>query len=78
MTLWKNSYCSTAQTTTFYSRCSISFFAWIAWLLIHILFLVGLRNKLSVLLGWAYAYLFDKPEARIIIHPPAFVTEPKA
>jgi NADH:ubiquinone reductase (H+-translocating) len=53
------------------------FFAWIAWLLIHILFLIGFRNKLAVLLGWAYAYIFDKSEARIIIHPPAFVTEPK-
>jgi NADH dehydrogenase len=52
------------------------FFAWIAWLLIHILFLIGFRNKLSVLLGWAYAYLFDKPEARIIIHPPASVAPP--
>lgn len=46
------------------------FFAWIAWLLIHILFLIGFRNKLSVLLGWAYAYIVNKPEARIIVHPP--------
>lgn len=52
------------------------FFAWIAWLLIHILFLVGFRNKLAVLLGWAYSYLFDKPEARIIVHPPAFAATP--
>lgn len=46
------------------------FFAWIAWLLVHILFLIGFRNKLSVLLGWAYSYIFDKPDARIIVHPP--------
>ena len=45
--------------------------AWIAWLLIHILFLIGFRNKLSVLLGWAYAYIVNNPEARIIVHPPA-------
>ncbi len=44
--------------------------AWIAWLLIHILFLIGFRNKLSVLLGWAYAYIVNNPEARIIVHPP--------
>ena len=25
---------------------------------------------LSVLLGWAFAYLRDNPEARIIVHPP--------
>lgn len=46
------------------------FFAWIAWLLIHILFLIGFRNKLSVLLGWAYAYIRNNPEARIIVYPP--------
>lgn len=48
------------------------FIAWIAWLLIHILFLIGFRNKLSVLLGWAYSYIVNKPEARLIVHPPAF------
>jgi NADH dehydrogenase len=46
------------------------FLAWLAWLLIHITFLVGFRNKLSVLLGWAYAYIINNPEARIIVYPP--------
>ncbi len=45
--------------------------AWFAWLFIHILFLIGFRNRLSVLLGWAFAYLKDNPEARIIVYPPA-------
>lgn len=48
------------------------FFAWMAWLLIHILFLIGFSNKISVLIGWAFAYLSNKPQARIIVHPPAF------
>ncbi len=52
------------------------FFAWIAWLLIHILFLIGFRNKLAVLLGWAYAYIVNNPEARIIVYPPASVADP--
>jgi len=39
--------------------------AWIAWLLIHLAFLVGFRNKLAVLLSWAFAYLIDKPGARV-------------
>ena len=52
------------------------FIAWIAWLLIHILFLIGFRNKLSVLLGWAYSYIVNNPEARIIVHPPATVAPP--
>jgi len=46
------------------------FIAWLAWLFIHIIFLVGFRNKLSVLLGWAYAYIVNNPEARIIVNPP--------
>ena len=52
------------------------FIAWIAWLLIHILFLIGFRNKLAVLLGWAYSYIVNNPEARIIVHPPASVAQP--
>ena len=47
------------------------FIAWLAWLFVHIMFLIGFRNKLSVLLGWAYAYLVNTPEARIIVYPPA-------
>jgi NADH:ubiquinone reductase (H+-translocating) len=47
------------------------FVAWLAWLFVHIMFLVGFRNKLSVLLGWAYSYIVDTPEARIIVYPPA-------
>ncbi len=39
--------------------------AWIAWLVIHLLFLIGFRNKLSVLLQWAWAYIKDKPGARV-------------
>ena len=43
--------------------------AWLAWLFIHLAFLIGFRNKLSVLLSWAFAYLFDKPAARIYSIP---------
>ena len=46
------------------------FVAWLMWLFIHILFLVGFRNKLAVLLGWAFAYIKDNPSARVIINPP--------
>jgi NADH:ubiquinone reductase (H+-translocating) len=54
------------------------FIAWLAWLFVHIMFLVGFRNKLSVLLGWAYSYLVDTPEARIIVYPPAAALPGKA
>ncbi|MGJ8696222.1 MAG: NAD(P)/FAD-dependent oxidoreductase [Verrucomicrobiaceae bacterium] len=39
--------------------------AWLAWLFIHIAFLVGYRNKIAVLTSWAFTYLFDKPGARV-------------
>ena len=42
------------------------FFAWLAWLLIHILYLVGFRNRLSVLMQWAYAYLTFQRGVRLI------------
>ena len=38
---------------------------WLAWLFIHILFLVGFRNKLSVLLQWTFAYIQRKPGSRV-------------
>jgi NADH dehydrogenase len=42
------------------------FLAWLAWLFVHIIFLVGFRNRLLVLIQWAWAYLsFDKG-ARLI------------
>jgi NADH dehydrogenase len=40
--------------------------AWLAWLFVHILFLVGFRNRVLVFIQWAWAYLtFDKG-ARLI------------
>ena len=49
------------------------FIAWTMWLLIHILFLIGFRNKLAVLLGWAFAYFRDNPDARVIVNTPPLV-----
>ncbi|MDP3073749.1 MAG: NAD(P)/FAD-dependent oxidoreductase [Opitutaceae bacterium] len=40
--------------------------AWIVWLLVHLLFLVGFRSKFSVLLNWAYSYFTYRRGARII------------
>ena len=41
--------------------------AWLAWLLVHLLFLVGFRNKVGVLLEWIYSYVTFKRGARIIL-----------
>ena len=40
--------------------------AWIAWLGVHLIFLIGFRNKLSVLMQWTYSYLTYKRGARVI------------
>jgi NADH dehydrogenase len=40
--------------------------AWIAWLLVHIWFLIGFRNRLSVMLDWAWAYWTHQRQARIV------------
>jgi NADH:ubiquinone reductase (H+-translocating) len=46
--------------------------AWLAWLFVHLMFLVGLRNKLSVASHWVYSYLTYKRAARVItgVGPP--------
>jgi NADH dehydrogenase len=40
--------------------------AWLAWLGIHLVFLVGFRNKIAVLFQWFYSYITYKRGARII------------
>ena len=40
--------------------------AWLFWLFVHIVFLIGFRNRVAVLLNWAYAYIGYKRGARII------------
>jgi NADH dehydrogenase len=41
--------------------------AWLAWLGIHIFFLIGFRNRLIVLFDWAWAYLTYDRSARLIV-----------
>lgn len=45
-------------------------FAWLAWLLVHLIFLIGFRNKIAVLLQWTYSYFAYKRSARIITSMP--------
>jgi NADH dehydrogenase len=39
---------------------------WWFWLFLHIAYLAGFRNRVSVLLEWAYAYFTFRPGARLI------------
>ncbi len=40
--------------------------AWLAWLFIHIFFLVGFRNRIAVIFQWAWSYLTFNKGARLI------------
>jgi NADH dehydrogenase len=42
------------------------FIAWLMWLLIHIYYLIGFKNRLFVLWSWAYSYLTYRRGARLI------------
>jgi NADH dehydrogenase len=42
------------------------FLAWMAWLVIHIFFLIGFRNRFLVITQWAWAYLTYQRGARLI------------
>ncbi|MCF6159029.1 MAG: NAD(P)/FAD-dependent oxidoreductase [wastewater metagenome] len=41
--------------------------AWIIWLVLHLFFLIGFRNRAVVLLNWAYDYFLFKKQIRIIL-----------
>jgi NADH dehydrogenase len=43
------------------------FFAWIVWLFIHIIPLVGFRNKLKLAFNWLYSFITNDPTLRLII-----------
>jgi NADH dehydrogenase len=44
-------------------------FAWLLWLFVHILFLIGFRNRLIVMIQWAWSYLTFDRGARLITEP---------
>jgi NADH dehydrogenase len=55
------------------------FVAWLLWLFVHILFLIGFRNRVVVLLQWAWLYATFDRGARLITEPlkePLVATEP--
>ena len=44
--------------------------AWIAWLFVHIFFLIGFRNRLLVIFEWAWSYFTAQRGARLITEAP--------
>ena len=59
-----------AAVGALFGRIKVSgFIAWLAWLGIHIFFLIGFRNRLLVMLSWGYSYLTFRRGARLITGP---------
>lgn len=53
-----------------FGRTHISgYFAWLAWLFIHLFFLIGFRNRILVMMEWAWAYITYNHSARLITEP---------
>src|SRR5437016_178443 len=52
--------------------------AWLVWLFVHIIFLVGFRNRLAVLFQWAWAYFTFNKGARLITRNFQSETRPPA
>lgn len=40
--------------------------AWLAWLILHLYYLIGFRNRVVVMLNWTYAYWFQERQVRLI------------
>lgn len=44
-------------------------FAWFVWMFIHLISLIGFRNKIVVFFNWVYNYIWFDRETRLIIRP---------
>lgn len=45
------------------------FFAWLVWMAIHLISILGMRNRLSVLMNWFWNYLFYSTSLRLLLRP---------
>lgn len=53
-----------------YNRIPLTgYVAWVMWLALHLLWLLGFRNQLSVLVGWIWNYVTYDRSVRIILNP---------
>ena len=48
------------------SRTYTGFFAWLLWLVIHLFNLIGFRNRMMVLINWAWDYLLYERAVRFV------------
>ncbi len=48
------------------------FFAWLLWLFIHLISILGMRNKMSVLANWFWNYTLSSTSLRLLLRPREF------
>jgi NADH dehydrogenase len=46
--------------------------AWLTWMFIHLISILGMRNKVSVLINWVWAYFSYSTSLRLLIRPTKF------
>lgn len=51
------------------SRSFSGFFAWLVWMAIHLLSILGMRNKTTVLLNWIWNYFNYSTSLRLLLRP---------
>ncbi len=56
--------CAIAQVGKYHMT---GFLAWLAWLVVHIYFLTGFRNRLFVIISWTWSFLSFRRGARLIL-----------
>jgi NADH dehydrogenase len=54
------------------------FFAWAGWLVVHIYYLIGFKNKILVLFQWAYSYFTYGRGARLLMEQDWLASEAKS
>lgn len=45
------------------------FFAWVIWMFVHLMAILGVKNKVLTLIDWTWSYLTYNPSLRLIISP---------
>jgi NADH dehydrogenase len=52
------------------------FFAWVTWLFVHLLYIVGFQNRVLVAIQWGFQYLTHNRGARLITGEPGSDSTP--
>lgn len=63
---------NTAVATSFGMKLK-GYPAWLAWLLLHVYYLIGFRNRIVVMLNWVWYYWFHERQVRLITRQPTGV-----